>query len=217
MKVDWLVIGLGNPGVEYASTRHNIGFRVAQAFAHKHSCSFAQGSGPWLETTVLYARTRFLVALPLTYMNRSGVAATKLLGQTHLPPERLIVIVDEYNFPLGRIHLKCGGSDGGHNGISSLIEHLHTDKFWRLRCGIGKNFGSGELVEYVLSPFQPHELLLVDEMINDAVAALEQIAKAGIARAVSEINARSKHAAQERQHTHPDHGLGGTSGDGSGC
>jgi PTH1 family peptidyl-tRNA hydrolase len=208
MSIDWLVLGLGNPGTEYAATRHNIGYRVAEAFVARRGSTLAPGNGPWLEARLRYARQEFVVALPTTYMNRSGIAARKLVGQLGIAPERLIAIVDEYNFPLGRIHLKLGGSDGGHNGIASIIEELGTDRFWRLRCGIGRAFGPGELSDYVLSPFTPDEQPLVEQMIADAVEALERIAKTNIARAVSEINAASKE--RLRQRSQPDQGLRGT-------
>ncbi|MCS7302606.1 MAG: aminoacyl-tRNA hydrolase [Bacteroidota bacterium] len=196
MSTDWIILGLGNPGEKYAYTRHNIGYRVATAFAEKHGATFHPGRGPWLEAQLRYARQQFIVALPTTYMNRSGIAARALIGQYGVQPERLIAIVDEYNFPVGRIHLKLGGSDGGHNGIASLIAELGTEQFWRLRCGIGRSFGQGELVDYVLSPFPPNEQELVEQMISNAVTALEHIAKAGIARAASEINALSKQQAK---------------------
>jgi len=214
MSIDWIILGLGNPGPDYAATRHNIGYRVAERFAGKHGALFAPANGPWLEARLRYARQECLVALPTTYMNRSGIAARKLLAQHALPPERLIAIVDEYNFPLGRIHLKLGGSDGGHNGIASIIEELGTERFWRLRCGIGRNFGQGELVDYVLSPFNADELPTVEAMITDAVAALERIARTGIARAATEINAASKQ--QRVQRSDPDQGLGRGSPLGSG-
>lgn len=212
MSADWLVLGLGNPGEEYRDTRHNIGFRVAEHFVRKHRGSFTSGNGPWLEARLHYAGTTFLVGLPQTYMNRSGIAAKRLLAQEGLPPDRLIAVVDEYNFPVGRIHLKLGGSDGGHNGIASIIAELGTPQFWRLRCGIDRKFGKGELVDYVLSPFSPDELPHVEAMIADAVAALERIAQVGIARAVSEINAASKQTT--RSTTAPHHGLGGSAGGG---
>jgi PTH1 family peptidyl-tRNA hydrolase len=208
MSIDWIFIGLGNPGAEYAATRHNIGYRVAERFATSHGSQFQPGNGPWLESTLRYARHQILVALPTTYMNRSGIAARKLVAQHGLPPEKLIAIVDEYNFPLGRIHLKLGGSDGGHNGIASIIEELGTDRFWRLRCGIDRNFGRGELVDYVLSQFAADELPIVEAMIDDAVAALERIVRTGISRAATEINAASKQRYQEHDRTH---GLGGIS------
>ncbi|MCX7929242.1 MAG: aminoacyl-tRNA hydrolase [Chlorobi bacterium] len=214
MSIDWIVLGLGNPGTEYAATRHNIGYRVAETFVARRGGTFSPAEGPWLEATVRYARQEFAVALPTTYMNRSGIAARKLLARYSTAPDHLIAIVDEYNFPVGRIHLKFGGSDGGHNGIASLIEELGTDRFWRLRCGIGRDFGPGELSDYVLSPFPPDEHPLVDAMIANAVEALERIAKSGIARAASEVNAASK--TQLHQRTSNTHGLRGTTDDVSG-
>lgn len=212
MSIDWVIVGLGNPGAQYAATRHNIGYRVAERFVDKHEGTFAPGRGPWLEASLRYARKEFVVALPTTYMNRSGVAVRKLLALHNVPADRLIVIVDEYNFPVGRIHLKLGGSDGGHNGIASIIEELGTERFWRLRCGIGHDFGPGELVNYVLSSFPPEQEPLVEQMIADATIALELIARIGISRASGEINALAK---QRTQQAAPPHGFGGDPSDGS--
>lgn len=212
MSLDWVIVGLGNPGEEYAHTRHNIGFRVAEAFVAKRQSQFVVGNGPWVEAHIRYARKEILVAQPTTYMNRSGIAARQLLWQHGLSPEQLIAIVDEYNFPVGRIHLKHGGSDGGHNGIASIIAELGTDRFWRLRCGIGRNFGPGELVDYVLSPFLPEELPLVEQMIADAVIAIEQIAKVGIARAATEINAAFKQRFSINHGLRGDTDVSGTAG-----
>lgn len=214
MSVEWLVLGLGNPGAEYANTRHNIGYRVTERFTNKHHGVLKPGTGPWLEASLRYAQKELLVAVPTTYMNQSGVAARKLLALHRLASDQLIVIVDEYNFPVGRIHIKLGGSDGGHNGIASIIEELGTDRFWRLRCGIGHEFGPGELVDYVLSPFPPEQEVLVEQMIADAVHALERIARIGIARATSEINAVAKRRSQQSSTT-PSHGFEGGTGDGS--
>ncbi len=211
MGIDWIILGLGNPGPEYAATRHNIGYRVAEQFATKHGGILSPASGPWLQAIIRYARKEMLVALPTTYMNRSGIAARKLLAQHNLSPDTLIAIVDEYNFPLGRIHLKLGGSDGGHNGIASIIEELGTDRFWRLRCGIGRNFGHGELVDYVLAPFRPEEIPTAENMVAQAVAALEQIARSGITRTATEINAVSKQ--QAKQQSSSAQGFGGASPD----
>ncbi len=213
MSIDWLIVGLGNPGPEYSATRHNIGYRVAERLVQQHKGTFTPGRGPWLEASLRYARKELLVALPTTYMNRSGVAVRKLLVLHNVPTEQLIVIVDEYNFPVGRIQLKLGGSDGGHNGIASIIEELGTECFWRLRCGIGRDFGPGELVSYVLAPFPPAQEPLVEQMIADATSALELIARIGIARASSQINALAKQRA--RHQATPSHGFGGGSGDGS--
>ena len=105
-----------------------------------------------------------------------------------MTPNDVIVVVDEYNFPTGRINLRPSGSDGGHNGLTSVIEELRTPNFWRLRCGIDRNFGPGGLVDYVLGTFPPEEHALRDQMIIDACRALDEITKHGPQRAMKAIN-----------------------------
>lgn len=181
-------IGLGNPGGEYADTRHNIGWMVVDAFAQKHNAIWSTPSGLFMHATCRIARREVHLVKPLTYMNESGKAAKRLLGQLHAAPSQCVVIVDEYNFPVGRIHLRPQGSDGGHNGLTSMIRELGTAAFWRLRCGIDRRFGPGGMADYVLGPFEPQETALRDEMIAKAVAALEEVVKLGPERAQSNVN-----------------------------
>jgi PTH1 family peptidyl-tRNA hydrolase len=189
MHYDWLFIGLGNIGERYALTRHNIGFMVAEAFCAKHGAQFRAGSGEWSEATVRLGSQNALVILPTTYMNNSGKAAKKAAARYFVLPERVVAIVDEYNFPVGKIHLKNSGSDGGHNGTASMIQELGTEKFLRLRCGIDHKFGTGELVDYVLKPFSDDEIAARDAMIEQSVAALELLMRVGTARAMQLVNA----------------------------
>ena len=134
------------------------------------------------------AATRVLVVKPQTYMNLSGKAIAHFAAESSVPPSRIIAITDEYNFPTGRIHLKQGGSNGGHNGIASIIEELRTPDFWRLRCGIDRKFGPGELVEYVLAPFPNEEREALELMIRSSVAALEECLRHGPEIAMNRIN-----------------------------
>lgn len=184
----YLIVGLGNPGIEYASTRHNIGFMVVDAFAQRNSLSWQRHSGlmDHLQWKSQGRVTEFVK--PLTFMNLSGKAVKKRMQECGLGPRQVIIITDEYNFPTGRIHFKAGGSSGGHNGIASVMEELGTPDFWRLRCGIDRKFGPGELVDYVLRPFPADEADEVTSMVNSACAAIEQIVKAGPELAMKTIN-----------------------------
>lgn len=184
----YLIVGLGNPGIEYAPTRHNIGFMVVDALATRRGLSW-QHNSRLMDCTqwATHGRTIELVK-PLTYMNLSGKAVLKRMQECGLGPQQVIVITDEYNFPTGKIHLRSGGSSGGHNGISSVIEELGTPNFWRLRCGIDRKFGPGELVEYVLHPFPKAESETVSQMIDDACAAIVEIIKAGPSLAMQRVN-----------------------------
>lgn len=186
--MEFLVVALGNPGTRYSNTRHNIGWMVADALV---------GSGGWhaerrpvaLEwSTLSISGTTLHVLKPGTYMNLSGQAARVMAARLKLSPDRIIAVVDEYNFPVGRVHLRLGGSDGGHNGLTSMIEDLGTDKFWRLRCGIDRKFGPGELVDYVLAPFGAEELEARNAMITKAVDALKSIAAIGPDKAMQTVN-----------------------------
>lgn len=189
---DFLFVGLGNPGIEYADTRHNIGWMVIEEFAKKRDAVFIQGKGNWKETSITYAGKKLLLMEPLTYMNLSGTAVAKAMRQNDITPSHVICIVDEYNFPVGKIQLKQGGSDGGHNGISSMIKELQTPNFWRMRCGIAKNFGPGEMADYVLSPFKTEEKDALSEMLQKGCSAIESIARSGLQRAMQSINSENK-------------------------
>ncbi|MBS1538427.1 MAG: aminoacyl-tRNA hydrolase [Bacteroidetes bacterium] len=186
--MDWIIAGLGNPGSNYERTRHNIGWMVIDAIANKHGKSLQPGKGQWMEAEIKLRRNTVLLVKPTTYMNASGEAIIKLARLHKLPPERIIAVVDEYNFPVGKVHIKQGGSDGGHNGITSLIEELKTPNFWRLRCGIGKNFQPGGMIDYVLSNFSPDETADLEIGITRATNSIEHFIIAGAARAMSAIN-----------------------------
>jgi PTH1 family peptidyl-tRNA hydrolase len=166
-----LVIGLGNPGSEYANTRHNIGFRVADALADRLDTSFRHVKSVMLGWGK-YKNQNLGIAKPLTYMNRSGNAVAGLCREHDLSPDEVVVVVDDLNLPVGTIRLRPGGSSGGHNGLSHVAERLGTTDFPRLRVGIGSDFASGEQVDYVLSPFTAQQEPRVEEAVMDAVAAI---------------------------------------------
>ncbi len=186
--MDWIIVGLGNPGMKYERTRHNIGWLVVDALAKKHGKSFVEGKGQWMEAEIKLRRNVVLLVKPTTYMNASGEAVSKLTKIHIITAERVIAVTDEYNFPVGKVHIKQGGSDGGHNGITSIIEELRTPNFWRLRCGIGKNFQPGGMVEYVLSNFTAEEAGDLEAGIARACNSIEHFIITGAARAMSAIN-----------------------------
>ncbi len=185
---DLLVVGLGNYPENYLETRHNIGWMVASTFAQKHKGNFIPLAPEFYIANVKFAGKNVLVILPRTYMNNSGIAVKAASQRFKIPVENILIICDEYNFPLGKIHLKDTGGDGGHNGVASVIEQLGSNSFLRLRCGIGRHFGENELVDYVLSPFEPDEIPLRDAMINRAVEAIEYLLLTNKSRAMSDIN-----------------------------
>ncbi len=178
-----IIAGLGNPGEEYAATRHNVGFMVVDAFVKKHGGAWKTESGLYSESNLRYASKNVSVIKPLTYMNESGRAIRKAMAVHGTKPQDVVVVVDEFNFPVGRVHLRSGGSDGGHNGVASVIKELGTPHFWRLRLGIDRDFGPGQLVDYVLSPFPSEKLDAVRSMLDTAVVTLEAIVRLGPAAA----------------------------------
>lgn len=188
---DILIVGLGNPGDRYANTRHNIGWMVSAKFAEKHKINIIKESNIYYSGRAKYAGKNIILCFPTTYMNLSGEAVKKISDKNNIPVQNILAVVDEYNFPLGKVHLKNTGTDGGHNGIASLIEEMNANNFYRLRMGIGKNFGQGELVDYVLSEFNSEEAEELKIAINKGVDALECVIKSGFQRAMSQINSEA--------------------------
>lgn len=185
---DWLIVGLGNPEKKYLANRHNIGWTITTEFNKKYNGEFSLKSKYYYHSYIKIEKKNLFLALPTTYMNNSGLAVSKITKEFNISPEKIVVIVDDYNFPLGKIHLKSGGSSGGHNGIASIIEHINTSDFFRLRCGIGKNFASGEMADYVLSDFSENEIDERNSMINKGIIAIETLVRLDPPRAMSLIN-----------------------------
>jgi PTH1 family peptidyl-tRNA hydrolase len=184
---NWMLIGLGNHGSRYENTRHNIGWMIAEALAITEKASFRQGRGNWMQAECSVHGKKGTILLPLTYMNNAGQAAGEFCRYYKIPAEHVIAVVDEYNFPVGRMQIKQGGSDGGHNGTASMISHIGP-AFWRLRCGIDKNFGPGEMADYVLAPFAAAEKDACKAMIDRAVKGLKMFLGSNPARAMQAIN-----------------------------
>ncbi len=186
-----VLLGLGNPGSRYALTRHNIGWLVLDAVAESIRAEFLPGKGEFYAATGRWRGNETMLVKPTTFMNNSGVAAEQIVKRYGVEPSNVLVIVDELQFQLGRVQIKPSGSSGGHNGLESLIRHFQGEGFPRLRCGIGAEFGPGEMVEYVLSPFREEEREEVLRMILAARdAALDWIAL-GTSQAMSLHNRRA--------------------------
>jgi PTH1 family peptidyl-tRNA hydrolase len=177
-----LIVGLGNPGSEYAGTRHNIGFDVVDAAAARFGCAFHKGPGEYLIAEGAERGEGFLLLKPMTYMNNSGVAVRDALDRSGLAPEDLVVISDDFHLPLGRLRLRLEGSAGGHNGLGSIIEELGSGGFPRLRCGIGGTSmpeNKRDRKEYVLARFEAGERSDVGLMIGQAHSFLTLILSEG--------------------------------------
>jgi peptidyl-tRNA hydrolase, PTH1 family len=179
-----LVAGLGNPGSEYANTRHNVGFMVLDCLAKRQQVTFSRA----LSWKSQYAKWNDLILLkPWTFMNNSGDAIGPFALYHKILPEQILVVVDDVALPLGRLRLRQSGSDGGHNGLRSIIDHLGED-FPRLRLGIGSTNESGELVEHVLSSFLPSEQKTVEAAIERAAEAIEYVVQNGITSTMNIYN-----------------------------
>lgn len=183
----FLLVGLGNIGAEYEGTRHNIGFDVADAFARKHEAIFST------ERLAQVARARMkgkivICIKPTTYMNLSGKSVKYWIDKESVPLENVLVVVDEIALPLNKIRLRPGGSAAGHNGLTSIQESLQTDRYPRLRFGIGNDYPKGMQVEYVLGRWTGAELPLVKLKIEKCVEVAETFVAAGIERAMNLYN-----------------------------
>lgn len=184
-----LIIGLGNPGKEHALHRHNVGFMVVDALAQAHGLRFTRKreAKAWVATGQIQNRA-VLLAKPQTFMNLSGKAVHWLSRTYHIPPERILVVYDDLDLPLGRLRLRPAGGSGGHKGMQSIIDSLGTQSFPRLRVGIDRPPGSMDPADYVLQPFDEPERPLLVEAIRWAVAAIECWLTEGIVAAMDRFN-----------------------------
>jgi peptidyl-tRNA hydrolase, PTH1 family len=183
----FLIVGLGNPGNEYAHTRHNIGFDVAHAFVTKHEAVFRTDRLAYV-SEVKWKGKKFVCICPTTYMNLSGKAVKYWMDKESIPVENVLVIVDEVALPLNKLRLRPAGSDGGHNGLKSIHESLGTTQYPRLRFGIGNNYPKGMQADYVLGKWQKEEEAIVRLKIDKAVEAIEVFAIAGVTTAMNQVN-----------------------------
>jgi peptidyl-tRNA hydrolase, PTH1 family len=186
---DLLVVGLGNPGAEYARTKHNVGAEVVEQLATRHGARLRPGRER-AEVAELRLEGRHVVlAVPLTWMNDSGEAVARLVHRYGVAPEQVVIVHDELDLPVGAVRVKAGGGLAGHNGLRSVVAHLHSQEFARVRIGIGKPTAKERGADHVLSRFSPGERQDVDEAIVTAVGAVETIARQGIDAAMNRHNA----------------------------
>jgi PTH1 family peptidyl-tRNA hydrolase len=181
-----LIVGLGNPGDEYRDTRHNVGFMVADTIATRHALGWRHRDQVLLAKN--FGADAFLVAKPLSYMNRSGDVVAELMRYYGVGPEDLFVIVDEAALPFGRLRARARGSAGGHNGLKSIIERLGTTEFARLRLGVGRGDPRRELADHVLARFEPGERAELEAFIARAADAAEMFAVEGIEKVMNQYN-----------------------------
>lgn len=198
-----LIVGLGNPGAKYRHTRHNIGFMIADATAERTRLRLSAGRAAsskwmaWLKRQDLaesgqgtYQGHAFTLIKSLTFMNRSGEAVAHYVRALNLEVQDILVIFDDISLPVGTVRLRKKGGAGGHNGVQSIIDHLGTADFPRLRFGVGSDFERGEQVDYVLSPFAPDEQEVVEAAITQATDAVLTLVGEGIDIAMNRYNRR---------------------------
>lgn len=183
----YLIAGLGNPGAEYAETRHNIGFKALDAWAQASDAVFAHKRYADYLKLKHKGRTYILIK-PMTYMNRSGRAVRYWLEKEKIPLGRLLIVVDDIALPFGTIRLKQRGSDGGHNGMLDIINTLGTKNFNRLRFGIGSEFSKGRQIDYVLGEWEEFERKLLPERLDYILSAIKSFGSIGIERAMNFYN-----------------------------
>ncbi len=185
--VKFLIVGLGNIGAEYAHTRHNIGFDIADAYAARHLLTFHADRLADVAQFKLKGKPVTIIK-PTTYMNLSGRAVKYWLDKEKIDIANMLVLVDELALPLNKLRLRPSGSDAGHNGLKSIQETLLTDRYPRLRFGIGNNFPKGQQVDFVLNKWLPIEQELVNNKINKCVEIIDSFIVTGIDRTMNEAN-----------------------------
>ncbi|RLC65961.1 MAG: aminoacyl-tRNA hydrolase [Chloroflexi bacterium] len=196
----YLIVGLGNPGSRYAGNRHNAGFRCVEQFAAACNLTFDERRNRALITRGAIGGRGVILAKPQTFMNESGRAVAPLVRFYRMPLERLLVVYDDLDLPLGTLRLRPEGGSGGHRGVQSIIDHLGSREFPRLRIGIGRPPGRMDPAAYVLQDFSAEEEPLVEETLERAVAAIEAWLCEGIEAAMERYN--RGYTPSQRQHGH---------------
>ena len=189
--MNYLIVGLGNIGVEYANTRHNIGFMVLDAWAQASNIVFESGRYG-STTTVSFKGRKFTLLKPSTYINLSGKAVRYWMNELKIQPENLLVISDDLNIPFGTLRLRKNGSAGGHNGLTNISELLGTQDYARIRVGIGNEFGRGQQVGYVLGEFNEDERKEIPEICKRVIDGVKAWATVGADRAMNVVNTKPK-------------------------
>ncbi|MEI8000146.1 MAG: aminoacyl-tRNA hydrolase [Actinomycetes bacterium] len=185
---DFLVVGLGNPGAEYARTRHNVGAEVVEELARRHGARLRTGKERALVDEVRIGVSRVALAVPTLYMNESGAAVQALARRHGVEPERVVIIHDELDLPVATVKVKEGGGLAGHNGLRSVKAHLHSDAFLRVRIGVGKPASKEHGADHVLNRFSKRERADVDVALALAADAVETIVTDGVAVAMNRCN-----------------------------
>lgn len=185
-----LIVGLGNPGTEYAGTRHNVGFEAIEELAERHNIPVRKRALRSAMGDGTIAGQRVILVRPMTFMNLSGEAVSAVCRMYKIEPQEVIVIVDDIALPIGKIRLRPKGSAGGHNGLTSIEQHLHTRDYPRIRIGVG-GAQPGRMVDHVLGKFRSSEREAIAEAIERAADAVEMALAEGFEKAMNRFNQQS--------------------------
>lgn len=189
--MNYLIVGLGNIGVEYANTRHNMGFMVLDAWAQASNILFESGRYGSI-ATISFKGRKFTLLKPSTYMNLSGKAVRYWMNELKIPVENLLVLSDDLNIPFGTLRLRKNGSAGGHNGLTNINELIGTQDYARIRLGIGNDFGRGQQIGYVLGELNKEEQEQMPDICKRAIEGIKAWATIGADRAMNVVNTRPK-------------------------
>jgi len=182
-----LIVGLGNPGAEYVGTRHNVGFEVIDRLARRHRIDVRRRTLRSVLGDGFIEGRKVILARPMTYMNRSGEAVAAIARMHKIPPEAILVIVDDLALPIGKLRLRLKGSSGGHNGLESIRRHLGTEAYPRIRIGVGAA-QPGKMVDHVLGRFRPNEREAIAEALERAADAVETVLRENFEKAMNLYN-----------------------------
>jgi PTH1 family peptidyl-tRNA hydrolase len=185
---DFLVVGLGNPGDEYARTRHNVGAEVVELLAERHGAKLKKSKERARVDEIRIDGKRVALAIPLTYMNDSGDPVRLLARRYGVEPEQVVIVHDELDLPVATLRVRAGGGLAGHNGLRSIRSHLHSDEFLRVRIGVDKPESKERGADHVLNRFGKRERAEIDVTIAQAADAVEMIATEGVERAMNTFN-----------------------------
>lgn len=185
-----IIVGLGNPGEKYENTRHNVGFRVVDLLADNSQEKWKSFSGTAEISSLNNDGNKVFLAKLLAYMNNSGPVVASLLSYFDILPSQMLVVVDDFSIPTGKLRLRFEGSSGGHNGLSSIIEHLGTQDFPRLRLGIGPVPENVDTKDFVLGRFPSAQKEEVQTMLKDSLQVISNILTLGMEKAISKIGVK---------------------------
>ena len=187
--IQWLVVGLGNPGVKYESTRHNMGFLVVDKLAQNEKLKFNKLRFKAWTATWEVGGEKVLLMKPQTYMNLSGEAVGQAARFYKIPADHVLVISDDISLPAGKLRIRAGGSAGGHNGLKNIIQHLGTDRFPRIKVGVGSpQQAEHDIADWVTGKPMGEEQKVIIEALNKAVAAIPVLIEQGVDRAMNRFN-----------------------------